>query len=257
MRIVPLPCDRHQAFPEPRPTNYHAVALLATLIYVSEMIDYMQKGGPLMWLILLCSAVTVAVFVERLLYFHRANINLGEFLQGLANLVRNRNLTEARIECQTTSVPVTRVLHAALSRPHLSRSELREIVEEAAQIEMPRLERNLDLLVGIAYVSPLIGLLGTVTGLIQAFVQLSASNGYATLADVSSGVYQSLLTTAASLAVAIPTILAYCFLSSRLNALMHEMERAGIEIVNILTDTETPASIIEFDPSSQAASEKR
>ena len=109
----------------------------------------------------------------------------------------------------------------------------------------------------IAYVSPLIGLLGTVTGLIQAFVQLSASNGYATLADVSSGVYQSLLTTAASLAVAIPTILAYCFLSARLNALMHEMERAGIEIVNILTDTETPASIIEFDPSSQAASEKR
>jgi biopolymer transport protein ExbB len=119
------------------------------------------------------------------------------------------------------------------------------------------LERNLELLVGIAYVSPLIGLLGTVTGLIQAFVQLSASNGYATLADVSSGVYQSLLTTAASLAVAIPTILAYCFLSSRLNALMHEMERAGIEIVNILTDRETPASIIEFDPSSQAASEKR
>jgi biopolymer transport protein ExbB len=149
------------------------------------------------------------------------------------------------------------VIHAALSRPHLSRSELREIVEEAAQMEMPRLERNLDLLVGIAYVSPLIGLLGTVTGLIQAFVQLSASNGYATLADVSGGVYQSLLTTAASLAVAIPTILAYCFLSSRLNALMHEMERAGIEIVNILTDTETPSSIIEFDPSSQAASEKR
>jgi biopolymer transport protein ExbB len=224
---------------------------------MSEMIDYMQRGGPLMWLILLCSAVTVAVFVERLLYFHRANINLGELLQGLTNLVRNRNLTEARIECQTTSVPVTRVIYAALSRPHLSRSELREIVEEAAQIEVPRLERNLELLVGIAYISPLIGLLGTVTGLIQAFVQLSASNGYATLADVSSGVYQSLLTTAASLAVAIPTILAYCFLSSRLNALMHEMERAGIEIVNVLTDTEAPSSIIEFDPSSQAASEKR
>ena len=217
----------------PPPLVTLTVALAPTLRYMSRMIDYMQKGGPLMWLILLCSAVTVAVFVERLLYFHRANINLGEFLQGLANLIRSRNLTEARIECQTTSVPVTRVIYAALSRPHLSRSELREIVEEAGQIEVPRLERNLDLLVGIAYVSPLIGLLGTVTGLIQAFVQLSASNGYATLADVSSGVYQSLLTTAASLAVAIPTILAYCLLSSKLNALMHEMERAGIEIVNV------------------------
>src|SRR5262249_7860992 len=145
----------------------------------------------------------------------------------LANLVRNRNLTDARIEGHATSVPVTRVIHSALTRPHLSRSELLEIVEAEAQLAMPRLERNLDLLDGIAYLSPLIGLLGTVTGLIQAFVQLSASNGYATLADVTGGVYQSLLTTAASLAVAIPTILAYCFLSSRLNALMNEMERAG------------------------------
>src|ERR1700751_438331 len=221
------------------------------------MIDYMQKGGPLMWLILLCSVISIAVFSERLLYFHRAAIDLGEFLQGLSNLVRKRNLAEARVECQATSVPVTRVIHAALIRHHLPRTELREIVQEAGQLEVPRLERNLGLLIAIGYICPLIGLLGTVTGLIQAFVQLSASNGYATLAEVSGGVYQSLLTTAASLAVAIPTILAYCFLSSRLNALMHEMERAGIEIVNILTDTETPASIIEFDPSSQAASEKR
>src|ERR1700742_1002457 len=221
------------------------------------MIDYMQKGGPLMWLILLCSVVSIAVFAERLLYFHRATIDLGEFLQGLSNLVRKRNLAEARVECQTTSVPVTRVIHAALVRHQLPRTELREIVQEAGQLEVPRLERHLGMLIAIGYICPLIGLLGTVTGLIQAFVQLSASNGYATLADVSGGVYQSLLTTAASLAVAIPTILAYCFLSSRLNALMHEMERAGIEIVNILTDTETPASIIEFDPSSQAASEKR
>lgn len=233
------------------------LALTSDVRYKSTMIDYMQRGGPLMWLILLCGAVTVAVFAERLLYFHRASIDLGEFLQGLANLIRSRNLTEARIECQSTSVPVTRVIHAALSRPHLSRSELREIAEEAGQLEVPRLERNLELLVAIAYVCPLIGLLGTVTGLIQAFVQLSASNGYATLADVSGGVYQSLLTTAASLAVAIPTVLAYCYLSARLNALMHEMERAGIEIINILTDTEPRSSIIEFDPLSQSAIEKR
>src|SRR5260221_4173220 len=174
---------------------------------MSGMIDYMQKGGPLMWLILLCSAITVAVFVERLLYFHRANINLGEFLQGLANLVRNRNLTEARIECQTTSVPVTRVIYAALSRPHLSRSELREIVEEAAQIEVPRLERNLSLLIGIAYVSHLIGLLGSVNGLIQAFVQLSASNGYASLDDISIERYHSALRQSAILTLLIPPVL--------------------------------------------------
>lgn len=210
-----------------------------------------------MWLILLCSVISLAVFVERLLYFHRATIDLGEFLQGLSNLVRKRNLAEARVECQATSVPVTRVIHAALIRPHLPRNELREIVQEAGQLEVPRLERNLGMLIAIGYICPLIGLLGTVTGLIQAFVQLSANNGYATLADVSGGIYQSLLTTAAGLVVTIPTILAYCHLSTRLNALLHDMERAGIEVVNLLSEGETDSSIIEFAPKSQAAGEHR
>ena len=210
-----------------------------------------------MWLILLCSVISLAVFVERLLYFHRATIDLGEFLQGLSNLGRKRNLAEARVECQATSVPVTRVIHAALIRPHLPRNELREIVQEAGQLEVPRLERNLGMLIAIGYICPLIGLLGTVTGLIQAFVQLSANNGYATLADVSGGIYQSLLTTAAGLVVTIPTILAYCHLSTRLNALLHDMERAGIEVVNLLSEGETDSSIIEFAPKSQAAGEHR
>jgi biopolymer transport protein ExbB len=221
------------------------------------MIDYMQKGGPLMWLILLCSVISIAVFAERLLYFHRATIDLEEFLQGLSNLVRKRNLAEARVECQATSVPVTRVIHAALIRHHLPHTELREIVQEAGQLEVPRLERNLGLLIAIGYICPLIGLLGTVTGLIQAFVQLSANNGYATLADISGGIYQSLLTTAAGLVVTIPTILAYCHLSARLNALLHDMERAGIEVVNLLSERETDSSIIEFAPKSQAAGEHR
>ncbi len=122
-----------------------------------------------MWLILLCSVVSIAVFAERLLYFHRATINLGEFLQGLSNLVRKGNLAEARVECQATSVPATRVIHAALIRHHLPRTELREIIQEAGQMEVPRLERNLGMLIAIGYICPLIGLLGTVTGLIQAF----------------------------------------------------------------------------------------
>src|SRR3984893_6342852 len=221
------------------------------------MIDYMQKGGPLMWLILLCSVVSIAVFAERVLYFHRATIDLGEFLQGLSNLVRKRNLAEARVECQATSVPVTRVILAALIRHSLPRTELREIVQEAGQLEVPRLEHNLGILIAIGYICPLIGLLGTVTGLIQAFVQLSANNGYATLADISGGIYQSLLTTAGGLAVAIPTVLAYCHLSARLNHLIHDMERAGIEVVNLLTDSEERSSIIEFDAASKAPGEQR
>ena len=113
----------------------------------------------------------------------------------------------------------------------------KEIVQEAGQLEVPKLERRLPMLATIAYVAPLVGLLGTVTGMIDAFTMLSTSaGGVATMADISTGVYKSLLTTAAGLVVAIPTSLALSFLSSRVNTLMHDMERAGIEIVNMITD---------------------
>lgn len=210
------------------------------------MIDYMQKGGPLMWLILFCSVISVAVFAERLIYYHRATIRVGEFMRGLANLVQRRNFAEALHECAGTPGPVARVIHAAIIHHDATRPELKEIVQEAGQLEMPNLERNLMILSTIAFVTPLIGLLGTVTGLIEAFVTISSHSGFASSTDISSGIYHSLLTTAAGLVIAIPSSVAYAFLSSRANSLMHDMERAGIEIVNLITEHRSGGEIIDF-----------
>lgn len=211
------------------------------------MLDYMQKGGLLMWLILLCSIVSVTVFAERLLFFHRASIHVGEFLRGLANLIQRRNFAEAMHECAGTPGPVARVVHAAIIRHDAPRSELKEIVQEAGQLEVPKLEQNLSILSTIAFVSPLIGLLGTVTGLIDAFVKISAQSGIASSTDISQGIYKSLLTTAAGLVVAIPSSVGYSYLSARVNALMHDIERGGIEVVNLIFDQQREgAEIIDF-----------
>jgi biopolymer transport protein ExbB len=210
------------------------------------MIDYIQKGGLLMWPILACSVIAIAVFAERLLYLHRASIHVGEFLQGLSNLLQRRNFAEALHESAGTPGPVARVIHAAIIRHDAPRAELREIVQEAGQLEVPKLERFLGVLAALAYVAPLLGLLGTVTGMIDAFGTLSANGGYATVTELSNGVYKSLLTTAAGLVVATPTFIAYSYLSSRVNALMHEMERAGIEVVHMLSDREPKGDIITF-----------
>ena len=210
------------------------------------MIDYIQKGGLLMWPILVCSVVAIAVFAERLFYFHRATIHVGEFLQGLSNLVKRRNFAEALHESAGTPGPVARVIHAAIIRHDAPRAELREIVQEAGQLEVPKLERFLGVLATLAYVAPLLGLLGTVAGMIDAFGTLSSAGGYATVTELSNGVYKSLLTTAAGLVVATPTFVAYSYLSSRVNSLMHEMERAGIEVVHMLTDREPRGDIITF-----------
>jgi biopolymer transport protein ExbB len=109
-------------------------------------------------------------------------------------------------------------------------------------LEVPKLERYLPVLLSIVYVAPLIGLLATVIGLTDTFIKLENGNGFATPAELSSGVYQALLGTAAGLAVAIPAYLFYAYLAAFVKSLMHDMERGGIEIVNVLTDQREAAA---------------
>lgn len=220
------------------------------------MPELISKGGPLIWLLLACLVFSGAVFLERLSYYHRASMNVGEFLAGLASLIRRKNYAEALQECVATRVPAGRVIHAALLRHEVKREHLKEIVQEAGQLEVSRLERYLGILNAIAHVGPLIGLLGTMLGLLDSFTNLSSASGAMTPAEVAKGVYQSLVTSALGLVVAIPAYLFYAFLSAKARSLMHDLERCGIEIVNIIEDNRAPelatgavtggASIVEF-----------
>ena len=202
-----------------------------------------------MWLLLACSFLSVGIFAERFFLFHRATINVGDFLQGLANLIGKKNYAEALHECAGTPGPVARVIHAAIIRHESPRDQLKDIVQEAGQLEVPRLERYLSVMMTIAYIAPLIGLLGTVIGLVDTFMAFNAVSGNATTMDLSKGVYEALVTSAAGLVVAIPTFILFSYLSTYAKTLMHDMERGGIEIVNIICDSRHDTEIISFgDP---------
>src|SRR5207237_247709 len=121
-----------------------------------------------MWPIVVCSIIAIAGFAERLFYFHRATIHVGEFLKGLSNLIRRRNFAEALHESAGTPGPVARVIHAAIIRHDAPRAELRDIVQESAQLEVPKLERFLGVLATIAFLAPLLRFLGTVAGIVDA-----------------------------------------------------------------------------------------
>ena len=200
------------------------------------MLEILQKGGPLMWIILLCSMVALGVFFERLLYLHKASIRVGELLGGISLLIRNGRMEEALGECSASHGPVARVLQAALMRPDQERAVLQSITTDAALLEIPKMERNLPILSSLAYVAPLLGLLGTVLGLLDAFLVLSSHGGYATTAELSRSVYESLLNAAAGLSVASPCFIGHSYLASRVNDIIHDMERGGIEVVNLLAD---------------------
>ncbi len=197
---------------------------------------FISQGGAILWLILLASAIALAVVVERLLHLHRAQINSAEFLAGVRNVLKRDNVVEAISICDATPGPVARLVKIAILNRDYGRDRVREAIEEAGLIEVPRLEANLNLLATIAQIAPLLGLLGTVLGFIRIFSQIETAGLHAHLGQLSQGIWQALICMAAGLAVAVPCYAAYNYLVSRVNAVVLDMERAATETVNIVTE---------------------
>lgn len=194
----------------------------------------------MIWLIMGASAVAIVVFVERVLHYHRAQINSIEFLNGVRNVLRRDNVVEAVSICDATPGPVARLVKVAILNRERGREGVREALEEAGLIEVPPLEDKLNLLATIAQISPLMGLLGTVLGFIKIFTALQTKTTIPTMQDLSGGVWEALICTAAGLAVAIPCYAAYNYLVSRVNAIVLDMEKAATDITNIIVDTLGP-----------------
>lgn len=192
-----------------------------------------------MWFIFAASVVAVAVFIERSLFFHRSAAPVDAFLSGISNLLRRGKYEEALERCNETYGPAARVVQAAILKRHLPKPELREIVQEVAQMQVPRLESNMRILATIGAVAPLLGLLGTVTGMMSAFMTINRAVNPAPISELAGGIWEALITMAGGLIVAIPAYVAYNFLCSRIQAIVTDMERCGIEVVQILSEPVT------------------
>jgi biopolymer transport protein ExbB len=198
--------------------------------------SFLTFGGPMIWVIVFASAVAIAVFVERVLHYHRAQINSMEFLNGVRNVLKRENVVEALSICDATPGPVARLVKVAILNRDKGRDGVREALEEAGLVEVPPLEEKLNLLATIAQIAPLLGLLGTALGFIRVFSKLQAQGTMANVQQLSGGIWEALICTAAGLAVAIPCYAAYNYLVSRVNAIVLDMEKAATEIVNIVTE---------------------
>jgi biopolymer transport protein ExbB len=199
-------------------------------------------GGLVIWLILIAAATAAIVFVERALFCHRSQINSAEFLSGVRTVLKRDNVAEAVSICDATPGPVARLVKAAILNRDKGRDRVRESVEEAGLIEVPRLEEKLNLLATIAQIAPLLGLFGTIVGFIQVFGNLQQAGLYAHIGgddpnSLAAGVWKSLICAAGGIAVAIPAHAGYNYLVSRVNKIVLDMERAAAEIVNVVTET--------------------
>jgi biopolymer transport protein ExbB len=196
----------------------------------------LTKGGPMIWVLLLASAAAIVIFIERLLYYHRAQINSAEFLTGVKNVLKRDNVVEALSICDATPGPVARLVKSAILNRERGREGIREALEDAGLVEVPRLEEKLNLLATIAQLAPLLGLLGTVLGFVRIFSTLQQEGKFASMELLSAGIWEALICTAAGLAVAIPCYAAYNYLVARVNSIVLDMEKSCGEILNIVTE---------------------
>ena len=221
------------------------------------MLQFIEQGGPFAYVLALLAFVSLLLIFERIFFFQRVKISVGDLLLGLANHVRKGAFAEALHEAARAPGPTARVAHAILMRKNLPRQDLRDVAKEAGQLEVPRMERNLRALYGIALVAPLVGMLGTVTGLTKTFVEVNKEKGFASAAEMSGGVYESLVTTALGLSIAIPVYLFYLFFYGRVKRMVHRIERTGVEMVNIICDAREQAEIVSFRDEAKEISGKK
>jgi len=205
-----------------------------------------EQGGPLTWLLLGLAFIGTVCVVDRLFFFHRARINVGDLLVGLSQHIRRRAFAEALHEAARAPGPVARVAHAALLRYYLPRTELRDVTQEAGQLEVPRIENNIRAILGVALLAPLVGMLGTLLGMLETFQKVSQQGGFTSPAELSAGVFAALITSVMGLAVATPLYLFYLYFLGRAKRLVHRLERVGIEMVNLIADAREEEEFAPF-----------
>lgn len=205
-----------------------------------------EKGGPLVWVLLSLAFFGTIFIVERLFYFHRARINVSTLLVGLGVHIKRKAYAEALHEAARAPGPVGRVAHAGLLRYYLERRDLSEVVREAGQLEVPRIEKNIRAILAVALISPLVGMLGTMLGMIDAFQRVSEQGGVTGPNELSAGVLSALITSVIGLTVAVPMYIFYLYFVGRSKRLVSRIERVGIEIVHMIADVREEEEFAPF-----------
>lgn len=199
------------------------------------MVKMLIQGGPLLWLILIGGAAALVIFLERWFHIHRAKIKTDDFLNGIFNILSRHNVAEALTICKETPGPVAYLVRTAVMHSNQQPLSIERAIDEAALTEISRLERHFSTLATIAHTAPILGLLGTVVGLIQCFIAIQEKSPLVPAADLAGGIWMALITTAAGLIVAIFSYFCYNLLVAKTDAIVLDMERAANEITGFLS----------------------
>jgi len=198
------------------------------------MIDVLLKGGPILWLILALAVPVLAIVVERILYFRRISTDEDKLFARVKNAIEKGHFDEALAICDTVEAPLGALIRAGIENRALADADLKEAVQDAAVRELPQIEHSIQAVNVIANISPLMGLLGTVSGIINSFNVLGQFGAVSDPSVLAKGISEALLTTAAGIVVAVPSMIAYAWLSGKANSVIGRLEGQANDMVRIV-----------------------
>jgi biopolymer transport protein ExbB len=201
-----------------------------------SLFDFAVKGGPLMIPLFVLSIIAVYIFAERWYTIRKASKIDPHFMDMLKEFIHDGKIKAARELCEKNNTPVARLLEKGLSRIGRSLSDIREAVENTGNAEVARLERGIPTLASISGGAPMIGFLGTVVGMIQAFYNMSSAGNNIDITMLSGGIYVAMVTTVAGLIVGIVAFFGYNYLTSRISKVVYKMDTYTIEFMDVLNE---------------------
>lgn len=195
----------------------------------------LAQYGFVFWIILLLGLDSFVTFLTRMLHLRRAQIDYADFIKGVCNVLDNRNVDEAIMICEETPGPVAAVVLTAIRHRHANCDALREAVDNAGRAEISRMERRQAAIAITCQIAPLLGLLGTLFGVLKIVQAAQAQAPLVQSVDLTTGLLQALISTITGLLVAIPCHAMYAILMVRIEKIVIDMEAAAAEIVAYLT----------------------
>ncbi len=200
------------------------------------MLELLTAGGWLIWPILLCSIASLAIIIEKFRRLGENRVMPPGMYDRIEKLIQNKKLTNAHLVTLADQSPLGSIFATAISQAHLRKSELKTTVEDSGRHQIHEMEKYLNTLGSIAAITPLLGLLGTVVGMIKVFAAITVV-GVGQPQELAEGISQALITTATGLTVAIPSLLFYRHFKSRIQALSIDMEREVLRLFSLIDRT--------------------
>lgn len=199
-------------------------------------LDLAMKGGWLMIVLLILLLLSVYVLIERILVIKKANKEDDSFMNRIKDYIHEGKIESALALCRKADTPASRMVEKGISRLGRPTSDITEAVENVGNIEIAKLEKGLPLLATSAAGAPMIGFLGTVTGMVKAFMSMASAGANVDVNILSTGIYEALVTTVGGLIVGIIALFAYNYLTTRIKNIVNKMEMRIMEFMDILNE---------------------